>query len=80
MKKKVKNIEQNDKVMIISTYGRDKQLINTVKDITYTALSDYYPSVSLFKNKTTILRQIFKIYFEQRFNAKLDAFLKFITK
>ena len=31
--KKEKSAAMNDKVMIISTYGRDKQLINTVKDL-----------------------------------------------
>ena len=32
--------------------------------------------LNLFKNKTTILKQIFKIYLEQRFNAILDAFFQ----
>ena len=31
--KKEKDTAKNNKVMVISTYGRDKQLINTVKDL-----------------------------------------------
>ena len=31
--KKEKDTSKNNKVMVISTYGRDKQLINTVKDL-----------------------------------------------
>ena len=33
LEKKVKDEEESDKVMVISTYGRDKQLVNTINNL-----------------------------------------------